>query len=540
MKSQVMHRIVVADQPAERSAKKHSHDVPSPRGGVDHDFQPSVVGPRARREHQGAAVRGYVGDLHPRRSFGDLHSVELHADPGHVELHDALEPPKSILPLMDGTGSLGVEFVDDIGIIPDGEEEEELSSAAAFDGQIPYFLAACAEDGRKGVDVMRKMQLLGEGIAGSRRDQAEYGERLGQTVENLVDGAVASYGDDRVRAALRGQSSGVPRGLRLDDLDVESLGAKAFEHQPRAMTGAAPAGNRVDDRSEVPWHGGILSGRRTCFHLFGVPIIASPLMIRKLKSQEEYLAAEDVQRTVWHFPEREVIPLNELVVAQKNGGHVFGAFDRGRMIAFCFGVPGFRDGKMYHYSRMLGVLPEYQNRGLGRRMKLRQREFVLEQGLDLVRWTFDPLQGRNAHLNLEKLGCIVREYVVNIYGQSGSRFNRGLPTDRFVTEWWIRSRRATNRIAGRGSPTLEEAMTNYEPAAEGRRAKSRRVSVEIPADIDRIKENNPEEAVGWRLRTRGFFQDLFSRGYILCGFATGLEVGRRRSLYLLEKGYKIR
>ncbi len=333
---------------------------------------------------------------------------------------------------------------------------------------------------------------------------------------------------------------GIAGASGLHNLDVEPFRAETFQHEPRTVTGPSPAGNRVDDRSEAPWHGGILAGRNACFHLFGVPIIGSLVIIRKLKSQEEYLEAEGIQRTVWHFPEREVIPLNELVVAQKNGGHVFGAFDRRRMVAFCFGVPGFRDGKVYHYSRMLGVLPERQDRGLGRRMKLRQREFVLKQGLDLIRWTFDPLQGRNAHLNIEKLGCIVCEYVVDIYGRSGSRFNRGLPTDRFVTEWWIRSRRVADRMAGRGSLTLEEASRSYEPAVKGRRAKSRRVSVEIPSDIDKMKAGNLKEALEWRLRTRSSFQELFGRGYVIHGFATGIEHGSRKSLYLLEKGYEVR
>src|SRR5262245_12143407 len=171
--------------------------------------------------------------------------------------------------------------------------------------------------------------------------------------------------------------------------------------------------------------------------------------IRPLHSHDDYLAAEQLQRDVWHFPDREVIPLNELVVAQKHGGYVFGAFEKSKMVAFCFGVPGFRAGKTYHYSRMLGVRPGIQDRGLGYKMKLLQRKFVLEQGLDLVRWTFDPLQSRNAHLNVTKLGVVIREYLVNVYGESGSRFNRGLETDRFVTEWHIRSRRVVDRLKGR-------------------------------------------------------------------------------------------
>src|SRR5215831_18032986 len=147
------------------------------------------------------------------------------------------------------------------------------------------------------------------------------------------------------------------------------------------------------------------------------------MRIRPLSSHADYLAAEDLQRAVWHFPDREIIPLNELVVMQRNGGYVFGAFKGRSMAAFCFGVPGFRDGRPYHYSRMLGVRPGVQDRGIGVRMKREQRRHVLAQGLDLVKWTFDPLQSRNAFLNVVRLGAVVREYHVNLYGESGSRFN---------------------------------------------------------------------------------------------------------------------
>lgn len=278
------------------------------------------------------------------------------------------------------------------------------------------------------------------------------------------------------------------------------------------------------------------------------------MIIRKLRTHQEYLDAEDIQRTVWHFPEREVIPLNELVVAQKNGGHVMGAFDDGRMVAFCFGVPGFHDGKVYHYSRMLGVLPEYQDRGLGHEMKLVQRKLVLEQGLDLVKWTFDPLQSRNAYLNIEKLGCVIRAYLVNVYGESGSRFNQGLETDRFVPEWWIASKRVKDRLAGRTRPPSLAESEAYAPAidcarthdgwleakASRPRLRDRRVSVEIPDAIDALKRHDGKSAQAWRFRTRDAFVAYFKRGYVVCGYATGKDGAHRRNLYLLEKGHRVR
>src|SRR6185503_2227240 len=175
--------------------------------------------------------------------------------------------------------------------------------------------------------------------------------------------------------------------------------------------GLPPPGDRVDDDLDAVAHRPILhGGPKTATNprpglcppmnqVFAAPkkgpYNRPPMEIRKLATPDEYLEAENVQKVVWHFPDREIIPLNELVVMQKNGGHVFGAFDGKTMTSFCFGVPGYKEGKVFHYSRMLGVMPGYQDSGIGYTMKLKQREYVLKQGIDLVVWTFDPLQSRN-------------------------------------------------------------------------------------------------------------------------------------------------
>ncbi|HLY09628.1 MAG TPA: acetyltransferase [Planctomycetota bacterium] len=273
--------------------------------------------------------------------------------------------------------------------------------------------------------------------------------------------------------------------------------------------------------------------------------------IRKLSRAAEYVEAERLQQTVWNFPDREVIPLNEMVVLQKNGGHVFGAFDGDVMTAFCFGMPAYRDGKAYHYSRMLGVLPGRQDSGIGYAMKLKQRDYVLEQGLDKIVWTFDPLQSRNAYLNIEKLGCIVQEYLINLYPTSGSRFNEGLESDRFTTEWWIASRRVKDSLAGRKrsydldtySPAIQSRLTDEgwrEPARIALPGRKKRISIEIPDDIDALKEDDLRLAQRWREATRRSFVAAFKKGYVVHGFAGLPEVGRRRSFYLLEKGYRVR
>jgi len=273
--------------------------------------------------------------------------------------------------------------------------------------------------------------------------------------------------------------------------------------------------------------------------------------IRKLATAAEYLEAETLQRIVWNFPDREVIPLNELIVVQKHGGHVFAAFDGRVMAGFCFGLPAYKDGKTYHYSRLLGVLPGRQDSGLGYALKLKQREYVLRQGLDLVVWTFDPLQSRNAYLNVEKLGCVSHEYTANFLPESGSRFNSGLDSDRFTVEWWIASRRVKDALAGRreridpGSyvPALETRVQDAgwrEPLGLRKTLRGQRVSVEIPDDIDALKKVDLGLARRWRAATRDAFVALFKKGYVVQGFATLPELRRRRSFYLLEKGTRVR
>jgi predicted GNAT superfamily acetyltransferase len=273
--------------------------------------------------------------------------------------------------------------------------------------------------------------------------------------------------------------------------------------------------------------------------------------IRKLSSPKDYLDAEEVQKAVWHFADREIVSLNDLVATQKTGGHVFGAFEGGKMIAFCFGTPGYGEGEAYHYSRMLGVLPGYQDTGLGHTLKLKQRDYVLQQGLDRITWTFDPLQSRNAYLNIEKLGCVVSKYVVNLYPESNSPYNAGVESDRFSPDWWIATRRVKDRIAGRRTEYVLDAFPAAletrvsdggwrEPTDVQARRRDRRVSVEIPDDIDALKKADLSLAQRWRETTREAFLAYFKRGYVVHGFASIPEIGRRRSFYLLEKGFKVR
>ncbi len=172
------------------------------------------------------------------------------------------------------------------------------------------------------------------------------------------------------------------------------------------------------------------------------------LPLRALHNIAEFQACVDLQRRVWGFDESDLVPVRMFVVAHKIGGQVFGCFDGDRLAGYCFALPGERQGHLYLHSHMLAVAPEYRNRGVGRRLKLRQREDGLARGFALMEWTFDPLEIKNAYFNIERLGAIARRYVPNQYGVTSSSLHAGLPTDRLVAEWWFSARRVQRVLLG--------------------------------------------------------------------------------------------
>jgi predicted GNAT superfamily acetyltransferase len=186
---------------------------------------------------------------------------------------------------------------------------------------------------------------------------------------------------------------------------------------------------------------------------------ADNLHIAKVTSLADYESCVEVQLAVWGYSDGDLIPKRVFIVADSIGGQVIGAFDRTRLVGFAMALPGYRDGKPYLHSHMLAVLPEYRNAGLGRRLKLAQREDAVARGFDRMEWTFDPLEIKNAHLNIARLGAIVRRYLPDFYGPSTSPLQGGLPTDRLVAEWWLRSSRVHSILS-------EEKATNPLPANE--------------------------------------------------------------------------
>ena len=236
--------------------------------------------------------------------------------------------------------------------------------------------------------------------------------------------------------------------------------------------------------------------------------------IRQLFQLEEFGAIFEMQKTIWSYADSELIPMRFLAVVAKVGGHVFGAFDGDRMIGFCFAIPGIKPtGRPYLHSHMLGVLPEYRNAQIGRRLKLRQRDDALARGIALIEWTFDPLELKNAFLNVEKLGAIVRVYKENQYGTTSSPLHGGLPTDRCTAEWWIDSPRVHSVFTGARSV----------PAASAER-------ISYPSDIAVIRQQDSARAREIQESNARLFLDAFARGLAVTGF----ERTEAEGTYLLE------
>lgn len=180
--------------------------------------------------------------------------------------------------------------------------------------------------------------------------------------------------------------------------------------------------------------------------------VSDTLVIRKCGGVEEFQKCVDLQKEVWNFSDLDVVPLRMFVVAEKIGGQIIGTFDGKDMVGFALSIPGSRNGHPYLHSHMLAVRESHRNAGLGRRMKLAQREDGLARGFELIEWTFDPLEIKNAYLNIEKLGAIARRYTINQYGMSSSPLQGGLPTDRLVAEWWLKSKRVQTLVSAGNLP----------------------------------------------------------------------------------------
>lgn len=265
--------------------------------------------------------------------------------------------------------------------------------------------------------------------------------------------------------------------------------------------------------------------------------------IRQVTGAEEYEGCVAVQRSAWGETFTDLLPASHLQIAHETGGVVVGAFDDGdRLLGFVFGVPALEDGTVYHWSHMLAVRPEARGRGLGTRLKLRQRQLLLDRGVRTARWTFDPLEACNAHINLNRLGCRVESYEVDLYGRhTGSPLHEGLGTDRFVVVWDLTSRRVESAIAREEAPDLQRFRSapvvgdpDLDEADSPPTTRAVRVRVPIPARIQEEKAADPQSGRRWRRRSRRALRWCLEHGYEVVGLRR--PAGTNRAAYCLERG----
>jgi predicted GNAT superfamily acetyltransferase len=245
---------------------------------------------------------------------------------------------------------------------------------------------------------------------------------------------------------------------------------------------------------------------------------AAKIITRPCTTLDELEECVRIQCDVWHFADAELVPADIFVVALKTGGQVIGAFDGERQVGFTLAFMAAHGQQLYLHSHFAAVLPEYQGGGVGRLLKLAQRDEALQRGIKVIEWTFDPLALMNAHFNLNRLGAIIRHYVPNVYGVTSSPLHGNIPTDRFVAEWWLESPRVVARSEGRA------------PLAESNDAK-----VTLPRNTTELLRSGSADVGGIQDRIRREFQGYFGAGYAV----VGVEFEGSRASYILAKHSEI-
>jgi predicted GNAT superfamily acetyltransferase len=234
------------------------------------------------------------------------------------------------------------------------------------------------------------------------------------------------------------------------------------------------------------------------------------LLIRPLTTLDEFQQCVEIQGAVWGYDDADIVPRRMFLLARKIGGQVIGAAsasDPGKLAGFAMALPAYRDGQVYLHSHMLAVLPEHRNAGLGRRLKLAQRDDALARGIQRMEWTYDPLEIKNSYLNIAKLGAISRRYEADFYGPSSSPLQGGLPTDRLYAEWWLRSPRVEAALRGEALP---------QPVLE---------RIPVPAAIAEWKRTPGlrDRARALQTANRIVLQSAFERGLAAVGYVRDAE-----------------
>ncbi len=270
------------------------------------------------------------------------------------------------------------------------------------------------------------------------------------------------------------------------------------------------------------------------------------IVIRDIHDPSDAKRLQYIQEVTWGTG--DVVPFHVFIATATVGGVVKGAYVDGELVGYVYGFYGKFMGRLCHYSHQLAVLPDYQNLNIGYMLKMAQRQHCLDEGLDLVVWTYDPLQSKNAYLNINKLGTVVKTYFINHYGEMDDELNRGLASDRFMVEWWIDSKWVRNRESSRIKFFEDYSLADkvdiaLEAVREGdvlkpveKKASKTIVGIEIPSDINVIKRIDMRIARKWRVKTRILFREYFSKGYTVYRYLRFKQDGSK-GIYLLTRGF---
>lgn len=246
------------------------------------------------------------------------------------------------------------------------------------------------------------------------------------------------------------------------------------------------------------------------------------IIIRALSTMKELEQMQKVESLVWNMAP---IPLHHTFTSLKNGGIILGAFDNNEMIGFLYSFPGYKNKEVYLCSHMLGILPDYRMYGLGERMKLKQAKLAKELDYHMITWTFDPLESRNAYLNIHKLEAIGAKFNANYYGSMEDELNQGLPSDRIQIEWHLNTSKKRRKYEFEAEKLLLD-IDNEERPIKTKNKQADVALVAIPKNFQTIKSNNFELAKDWRQKTSDIFEELFKAGFI----ATDLIIGKNKQV----------
>jgi predicted GNAT superfamily acetyltransferase len=267
------------------------------------------------------------------------------------------------------------------------------------------------------------------------------------------------------------------------------------------------------------------------------------LEIRELESLEEFQECVQIQKEVWGFDDPyDIVPLPLLVISKRIDGIILGAFEKNRLIGFVYSLPGTHKGLQLQWSHMLAVRPEYRDSDIGYQLKMAQYKESADKSYDLIEWTYDPLESKNAHFNLRKLGCIALEYEVNVYGETSSPLHHGMPTDRLIAHWpippYTKTRQDWTELPQppaliTRTKKVEEDLIIIEDARLD--ASDEFLFVEIPTQIQKVKSKSSQAALDWRLKTREIFLGYLHRNYIVYSFLYYRQIQPARSFYVLKR-----